>query len=50
MVEFRRVPGLADEEHEQMLDFWDREPVWRYLGLYPLLGFMAVYFGMIGIV
>lgn len=47
-VEFRRVPGLRGSPDDDVLDYWDREPLWRWLGLYPLMAFIAIYLAMIG--
>lgn len=47
-VEFRPMPGQEDEWATGS-DWEIRSPLWRWLGLYPLLAFITLYFGMIGI-
>jgi len=48
-VEFRRVPGLAgSNQDDEVIEYWEREPAWRWLGIYPLLAFLVVYLTMIG--
>lgn len=45
-VEFRPVHPI--EADNKILEWDEREPAWRWLGLLPLLTFISIYFGLIG--
>jgi len=46
-VEFRPIPGHEDEWAGASLE--DRSRAWDWLGTYPLLIFISLYFMMIGL-
>ena len=49
-VEFQLVPGLSLTNDSWAVGFdEERSPLWRWLGLYPLLAFIACYLTLIGI-
>lgn len=48
LIEFRPVPGVRSEWAAGS-EAEIRSPLWDWLGLFPLLGFISIYIGLIGI-
>jgi hypothetical protein len=47
-VEFRPLPGQDDEDWAGT-ELDSRSPLWKWLGLYPLLAYISVVFTMMGL-